>query len=382
MNQDIAEALARQDWVEAAQHIQALPAEDPWRLLYQGQLYEGQQEWSLAESTYRQLLQSDVVPKLMREARQGIQRIQDSQTAQQEQQQERIQQQIAQTVAAGSTEPGVLILDAIAPEQKTEAARHFATIMQTDPYTARLQLPSRGSRLYRSGAIGELQGYGQALIDAGIPAFWATLKQIEPIKVYAVRYFVSIEDPVEVKVVKPDAGGASKSLTFSWSEVSQWVEGQLPILEEVVDLTPRGKLQRKIQTQDHAQVWDLHLPQRQCILRFYDAIYHFHEGVQLAELASQTTGGQRSSWAHWQGFAALLAQKLGDRPAWKDFTPFAETAVDHPDTLNRLSSHIHLLRRIDSDWDPAFHLYSSLAFLRQPTMEPLNTWTEATVPQR
>ncbi len=382
MNPDIVAALTHQDWRTAAQRIQALPADDPWRLLYQGQLLEGQQQWNDAEAAYRQLLQTAISPKLMREARQGLQRINDWQAAQKQQQQAQIQQHIAETMAVGGTDLGVLILDAIPPEQKKEAAQHFATIWQIDPYTARMQLPSRGSRLYRSGPIGELQGYGQALRAAGIPSFWATLKQIEPIKVYAVQHFVQIEDPVAVQVVEPQTGEAPHPFVFQWSDVSQWVEGQLPILEEVVDRTPRGKLQRKIQTQDHAQVWDLHLPHRQCILRFYDAVYHFHQGVQLADFATQATAGQSTAWAHWQGFMSLLRQKLSDRPAWTDFTPFAETAIDHPDTLSRLSAHIHLLRRFDSDWDPAFHLYSSLAFLRQTQAATAADQTpETTLPQ-
>lgn len=76
---------------------------------------------------------------------------------------ERKQAIVQATSNVSDTEFGVLVLEPISNELKTQAAQKFAQIMQLDPYSARLVLPSRGWRVYRSGAIGELKFYGQQL---------------------------------------------------------------------------------------------------------------------------------------------------------------------------------------------------------------------------
>ena len=48
---------------------------------------------------------------------------------------------------------------------------------------------------------------------------------------------------------------------------------------------------------------------------------------------------------------------------WPDFENFGETALEHPELLSKLTTHIDLFRREDSNWDPAFKLYSALLFL-------------------
>jgi len=59
------------------------------------------------------------------------------------------------------SDPGVLILDVLAPEQRQLAAQRFGRIVNLDAYSARMLLPSRGWRLYRMGAISELKQLGE-----------------------------------------------------------------------------------------------------------------------------------------------------------------------------------------------------------------------------
>jgi hypothetical protein len=71
---------------------------------------------------------------------------------------------------------------------------------------------------------------------------------------------------------------------------------------------------------------------------------------------------QQTARANWQGLHQFLNHRFPDRPVWTAFETFAETALDHPELLGQLSPQINLFRRTASDWDPAFHLYSSLVF--------------------
>ena len=351
MNQDIVVALEHQDYETASQLIQALPDSDPWGQLYLGQLQVAQSEWEQAESTFRSLLRQDYGPKISRSARLGLKQIQDHEQAIR---QTKLDQATAQP---GHNQIGVLVLEALPPEAKAEAALKFAKVMHVDPYTARLLIPSRGWRLYRIGAIGELRMYGQELQAVGIPNFWITLAQVQMLKVHQVCYFDTLQ-PSPQAVTSDHHCQQTRSFSFSWSDVTHRVEGLVPIFEEVVDRDPRGKLQRKEKTQDHAQFCDLHLPKQGCILRFYDAAYQFKQGIPLTEVDRET------SWANWRGLTTLLAQNLPHAPTWSEFTTFAETAVEQIELLGEFESYINLLRREDSKWDQAFHLYSSLAMLK------------------
>ncbi|WP_299402950.1 hypothetical protein [Acaryochloris sp. IP29b_bin.148] len=351
MHQDITIALERQDYEIASQLIKAVPDNDPWGQLYLGQLQAAQSNYEQAESTFRSLLQQDYGPKIAQAARQGLKQIQDHAQAVR---QEKLSQA---TATPEQTQTGALILEALPSDAKTKAALEFAKIMQVEPYTARMLIPSRGWRLYRVGPIGELAMYGQDLQAAGIPNFSVTLAQVQQLKVHQVCYFQTLQPSPEV-IVSDHHAQQTGSFRFNWSEVTQRVEGLVPIFEEVVDRDPRGKLKRKEKTQDHAQFCDLHLPQKGCILRFYDAAYQFNQGVPLTEVDRET------SWANWRGLTTLLTQNLPHATTWADFTSFAETAVEQLELLGAFESYINLLRREDSKWDQAFHLYSSLAMLK------------------
>jgi hypothetical protein len=237
--------------------------------------------------------------------------------------------------------------------------------MNIDPYSARLILPSRGIRLYRSGAIGELEFYGQQLKAKGVPAFWVPLSALQSLTVHSVSYFESIENRAHARV---RSGGAEHETTlqFPWSDVAQRVEGQLPIFEEVVDRDSRGKLKRKEQTQDYSHFCDLHLPKQNCILRLSDTAYQFTHGVSLSSPASNDSPLDHSTaWANWRQLMQMIEQQLFHKTIWSDFSVFAETALDHPDLLNKIPAHLRLFRREDSNWDPAFQLYSTLLFLQR-----------------
>jgi hypothetical protein len=149
------------------------------------------------------------------------------------------------------------------------------------------------------------------------------------------------------------------AISFNWSEVPQRVQGLLPIFEEVVDLDYRKQLQRKVQTQDYAQFCDLHLPQRNSILRIYDSGYQFQQGIHLCPEPEKETTRR-----NWNRLLEFLNSQLPQAKLWSDFTPFAETALEQTDLLDRIKSHTNLFRRNETHWDPAFQLYSGLVFLR------------------
>jgi tetratricopeptide (TPR) repeat protein len=353
--EEIESALKLGNYAEAMRLVQTLDPQEPRTQLYLGQIQEALKNWEQAEQTYRFLLRENYSSKITLAARQGLERLQADRT-------EDRQQAISQAIAAPEkTELGVLILKAMPLADKTEAAKQMSQIMNIDPYSARMLLPSKGLRLYRAGAIGELEYYGQQLQARGIPAFWTPLSTLQSIPVYKVSYFESIGNPAHI-VVSSDH--TPQKLQFSWSDVTQRVEGQLPIFEEVVDRDTRGKLRRKEQTQDHAQFCDLHLPKQNCILRLYDIAYQFNQGISLE---NPTEAGhsldQKTSWSNWRHLSQTIAQKLPQQPIFSDFEYFAETALDHPDLLSKVSAHINLFRREESDWDPAFHLYSTVLFL-------------------
>ncbi|MDB9374403.1 tetratricopeptide repeat protein [Nodularia sphaerocarpa] len=355
MIEQLATAFERKDYHTAAKLIKQLlkeTPEDPWVQFYLARLHEVSRKRQEAEKIYRQLLQNTTNIKILNQARQGLQRLQEID-------QEERQRAISQATSEPShAEPGVLVLEPLATELKTIAAPKFAQIMQLDPYTARLVLPSRGWRLYRTGQIGELQFYGQQLQQAGIPCFWITIAAIQQIQVFQVKYF-SESDP-KPTIVCSNHENQLGSLTFDWSEVTAKVVGMLPIFEQVIDVDSRRKLEWKTQTQDYAQFCDLHLASKNCILRLYDHGYEFQKGVEIADKASENT-----ITINWNSLLQWISQQIPQVKTWSNFTHFAQTALDQTEMLGNIQSHIHLFRREKTYWDPAFHLYSSLVFLNQ-----------------
>jgi tetratricopeptide (TPR) repeat protein len=354
MIEPVAAAFERKDYRTAAKLLKQLlkqSPENPWVQFYLGRLHEVWGKYEQAEKVYRQLLQNTTNVKIITQARQALQRLQELE------QQQRKRAIMEASKEGDRAEFAVLVLEPVSKEFKTQAAQKLARIMQMDTYSARLLLPSRGWRLFRSGALAELKFYGQQLRKAGVACFWATLAALEKIQVFQVCYFTQFYP--KAAVVCQNQAKELGYLYFDWSEVKGRVQGLLPIFEEVVDRDVRGKLKRKTQTQDYLQFCDLHLPGKQCILRLYDCGYQFQQGIELGSCASEKSTIAKN----WSNLLALIDQKLPEIKIWSDFTPFAETALEQTEVLDQIQPHIYLLRREKTNWDPAFQLYSGLIFL-------------------
>jgi hypothetical protein len=336
--------------------LQSSP-DDPWVKLHLGQLQEASGKSEAAEQIYLTLLKGAENPKVALQARRGLDRLE---AAAEEKRQAAIAQAQSDPTNAGT---GFLILEAITGEERAIAAKNLAKILKLDVYSAQFQLPSRGWRLYRTGSYAEIQVYARELQQAGLNVFCGSLSTIKAINVFKVDYMQSINGQPTV-VCRNDAGQVG-SLTFDWGEVAQGVRGRLPIFEQVIDLDAFKRLKRKEQTQDYTQVYDLHLPGRQSILRFCDRTYQFQKGVSPSTGASSTLSKSQSSIRiQWNQLIARLTQQMGDRPLWEDFNTFAQTAFDHLDLLENFDTHIEIFRKEPTTWDPAFHLYSGLVFIR------------------
>ncbi|MGK7890725.1 MAG: tol-pal system YbgF family protein [Leptolyngbyaceae cyanobacterium] len=351
-------ALQQQDYSRAAQLLKPLLKQHPNNLqmqLYVGNIHEGMGKYEKAEAVYRKLLKRAVNPKLAQSARQGLERLRQGEKSRR---QAAIAQASHDPQNAGS---GFLLLAPIPNESKAAAAQNFSRIMNIDPYTANIQLPSRTWKLHRMGNMAELTVYQQELQEVDITTFAVSLAQLKRIQVFQVTY-VKVDDQ-QVIVVCQNSDGQLGELSFQWSEVVQAVDGLLPIFEDVVDLGIYNKLQRKEKTQDYAQVHDLHLPQRQCILRFCDRVYQFGEGLSFSALEHpELPKVYATTRLKWNALTDYLKQQVALAPTWTDFSSFGPTALDHLDLVDGFSSHINLFRKAETKWDHAFQLYSGAAF--------------------
>lgn len=360
MLDQIAAAFQDRNYHRVVQLLRALKQQDPenpWVQFYTGRLYEASGRAKMAETIYRQLLRQVESPKLVSQARQGLQRFETLEA-------ERRQQAIDRAMAdPDQGQLGLLVIEPIAVSARSRVAEQLARILRLDRYTARLLLPTRGWRPLRTGRIGELQVYGRELQAAGVQSFWVSLAAIERIRVFQVQFFQSLAPTATV--IYRDEIGQRGELTFPWSEIARRVEGQLPLFEQVVDLDARGKLKRKEQTQDFAHLYDLHLPDRRCILRLCDRNYQFSKTLTDGKTRALEEEHQLLTVrSQWNDLLDQLDQQLSQAPTYSDFTAFAEIAREQIGIINHLEPHIQLLRRQESSWDTAFHLYSALAFLR------------------
>ena len=353
MLDQIAAAFDRQDYSTAARLVKQLLQESPqhpWGQFYRGRLQEVGGKLEQAEQIYRQLLREVNNPKVALQVRQGLQRLETLQQA---------QRTIAAPVQSGNRDPGFLVLEAVPAEARSTVTQNLARVMQVDGYTARLLVPNRGWRLYRAGAIGELETYGQALRQANVPASWASQPALEKIQVFQVQCFETVVPQVTV-ICKNEQDQLGR-LTFDWSEVRQRAEGMLPIFEQVLELGYRDRLERKEKTQDYTHVCDLHLPNRRCMLRLVESRYDFSQGVAvIPEQAPVNAFDRATVRTNWNSLMGILQQRSPQAVVWSDFTPFAESAADFAVPLGRLKSHIPLMRQSETHWDSAFQLYSSL----------------------
>ena len=104
----VAAAFDRQDYKLAAQLLKPLQQQSPhnfWVQLYIGRLQEAAGKAEAAEAIYRRLLQEATHPKVMTQAREGVQRLMATAQAQR-------QSAIAEATAdPANAEQGVLVLE-------------------------------------------------------------------------------------------------------------------------------------------------------------------------------------------------------------------------------------------------------------------------------
>jgi hypothetical protein len=379
MLEQAADALNRQDYKTAGKLIATLVAnqpDDPQIQLYAAQLQEATNKLDNALEIYRLLLQHAIDPKITTKARRGIQRIEEIQS--------QIQANALACARAGiedNTEPGFLVLEPMSQEHKQATVQRFAAIMNLDPYSARLQLPSRGWRLYRLGQMGELEFYRDRLQEAEIPCFCVSQHDTQQMFVFRVSHFQSFYP--QASIVCLDDRSELRTFNFNWSEVTQIVTGMLPIFEEVMEIDAHNRTHRKPRILDYVHICDLQLRDRRSIFRLCSQTYDFCDYKQLitqnrtqftGDLSSQLSGdlsgllnGERipsTSRDNWKNLISQIHKQVPEIQTQSDFTPFAETAIGYPELMMRINPHIELLRRADSAWDRAFQLFSTLSMCK------------------
>ena len=350
MHQLVTAALDAQDYRRATQLIKQwrkTAPKDPLMLLSIGRLQEGTLQWDAAEKTYLTFLKRVNNPKLMGQARAGLKRVQQAREASR---QEALNEAKA---VLGSEEPGLLVI--MPPEDMKQAAVGLAKVLRIDPYMARLQLPKQGLRLQRTGSIGEMQYYGQALQETGIPTAWSTIDDLKTIEVFQIKHFRAVTPQPVVVCQSPT--GQMGSIQFEWSEVTQIVRAQLPIFRHVNDQGPWGKIQRKEQVQEYAQVIDLHVHGRKIILRVCDRTYEFRNSVALVPEQTNLT----STRIRWNGLMQSITRGT-DCPQREDFTNFGQGALEMIPLMPYIPIYLDINRYKASDWDTAFQIYTTLLF--------------------
>jgi tetratricopeptide (TPR) repeat protein len=353
-------ALDQGDYRTAAallQNWKQKQPDDPWLLLAVGRYQEGTGRWESAEKTYLRLLRKAPLPKIMTQARQGIQRVQAHVAA------ARAEAIEAARSLPGNDDPALLCLEPVQGEARTAAAQGLAKVMQIDPYMARLQVPSKSWRLYRLGNFGELQYLGQSLAQAQMPAFWVKQAAVHGVQTFRGAYFRSVYP--QGAIVCQNQDGQLGEIGFQWHEITQVVRGLLPLFESVVDRGAWGKLQRKEATQDYAEVWDLHFHGRKCRIRLCDLAYQFRKGNPLPG-GDRIPDQQTSTRPQWNALTAYIREQVSV-PVDDRFTAFGEGAVEFIDLMPFFESQIPLVRFKESPWDAAFHLYSGLHFVQHST---------------
>jgi hypothetical protein len=351
----VSAALGAQQLNQAAQLLkqwQQKSPQDPWLNLAMGSYWEAKDELEKAQVTYTRLLQNTSNTKVLSLAREGVQRVRDQMARRREHDLNEAKQQPGAMVAAA------LVLGPVTGDRRELAAQGLAKVMQLDAYTARTRLPSKHWRLLRVGPAGELQYLCEQLKAEGTPARWATVDQVKELPIFQVEAIQAVEP--QIKVVCQNSAGQRGTIQLTWGDITQWVVGQLPIYESVVDLDARGRLKRKDTTQDYGEMIDWHLHGRGCVLRLCDRTYRYREAIPLPPTEAFPT--PLIATTAWKAMKNYFAADIMSAPI-NDFKGFGESALDAIDLLPAFGAHIDLGRSLPSPWDRAFHLYSTLRFL-------------------
>jgi tetratricopeptide (TPR) repeat protein len=346
-------ALEQQQYGKAAaliQRWQQNTSQDPWLKLAIGHYYAARGELDRAQTTYTRLLQNTGNTKVLIQARESLQRVKNQLAQQREHDLQTAQQR------PGAQRPAVLVLCPVSGDQRQPAAEGLSRVMQMDVYTAKMRLPSLHWRLFRVGSAGDLQYFCEQLQTHQVPAFWAAVEEIKAVPVFRVQYVQSFAP--QLTVVCRNREGQLGTIGLDWFEVSQGIMGQLPIFESVVDIGPWGKLTRKDATQDYADVVDLQLQGRQCLLRFCDAAYNYQQSTPVPGMESPVG----TATAFWQAMKTYLMLHTNLLPA-SHFKGFGAGALDFIGLLPHIEPYIDLSRPEPIPWDTAFHLYSCLKFM-------------------
>ena len=351
----VSTALGAQQFTQAAQLLkqwQHKTPQDPWLKLAMGQYWEAKDELEKAQVTYTRLLQSTANTRVMSQAREGVQRVRDQLAQRREHDLSAAKQQPGAAVAA------VLVLEPVTGDRREAAVQGLAKVMQIDAYTARTRLSGKNWRLLREGAAGELQYFCEQLKAEGTPARWFTVDQVKQVSTFRVQAIQAVEP--HLTVICQNGAGQLGTLQLAWSDITQWVVGQLPIYESVVDLDARGRLKRRDTTQDYGEMIDWHLHGRGCVLRLCDRTYRYRDAIPLPPAEAFPT--PLIATTAWKAMKNHFAADIMSTPI-NDFKGFGESALDAIDLLPSFEAHIDLGRSVPSPWDRAFHLYSTLRFL-------------------
>jgi hypothetical protein len=357
-------AIEQEDYAQLLKLLkqwQKLKPNNPWFRFYVARWYEGTGKVERAEELYHKLLKSCHSPDILTQIRQGLQRLK----------QRVIDAELA-AIAAAKAAPdgeayGLFVIEPIAKEQIKDAALHFAEVMKTDAYSARLQLPTRAWKLFRTGKLGELRFYADALKLGQIPGFCLSLAQLETVQAWQVQYISELQPKLVIHC--QDEQEKEHQIALDWREIHQCVEGMIPLFEESLEKNARGKTYYKTKVLDYAQFLDLHLGDRQIILRLNDQNYQFKQGFSFFDAeAHEVEIEQHSIRLKWNKLKQDLTSYLAEIETWSDFKTFAGNAADFPELLRKITPQVNLFRLEEhkqTHWDPAWQLYSTTIFAKK-----------------
>ncbi|MGD1866318.1 MAG: hypothetical protein ACFB0D_17345 [Phormidesmis sp.] len=353
METQVKAAIASSNYKQAHQLLkqwQANDAQNPLLRFYAAQLQEKTNRLEAAEKNYTKLLQQSSHRKIVSQARAGNERIRQRQQAQKDTALEE-----ARSVSGGQ-EGAILAIAAPAEEHRTSAIAAIADVFSIDAYAARMKVPSSGFRIHRIGTWGELSYFQQQLNQANAPAFCTKISDIQDLQTFQVSHFEALSP--QPTVICKNADGQLGRISFDWSEATQQVRGRLPIFEQVVDLGNWGRTVHKEKVQDYAQVVDLHLHKREIMLRVCDRFYQYQKGIALGQ------DNEINSRIKWNKLIATISSST-KAPCKDDFSRFSKSTLEFINLLPAIQPNLDIDRRTPSDWDLAFHLYSSLCYTSQ-----------------
>jgi hypothetical protein len=361
MLESVAAAVERRDFRTAQKLIVKALEEHPKEPMvhfYAGEIRMNIGKWEAAARSYQRALQFDLSPDYALKVTEKLGIASQKLLEQKDKQQDTLKRQ-----ATGKETSGLLILTSLPLAEKLAAAKTIAEILGGDPFTIKLQIPSRGWRLYRTGSYAQLQSAATSLMEAGVPAFAYPLAKIVPIE---VKQVVSIESfRPEFILNCTNEFDELEHIEIDPAKVVGTVSTLLPIFEEVVENDPKTGTQRKPKILDYVPVIDLHIPDRQLIVRICSENYDFTKlPLEINSRVTREGLSFNTSRVGWDESVAAMQNILVNSTQWVDFNTFADTAISFPEMLSHVPSHSQLLHRKDDIWDRIFHLYSCMTYDR------------------